>query len=678
VYKNWGTIQRLLSKIFTLKTPIMKLNDFEVVIPEGDETEEGYVCLKHGTQYSIKLRNHSERLRCNATVKIDGRSVGTWRVDQGEAITIERPVHDSGRFTFYQEGTPEAAKANIRPTDELGLISVLFRPEKRKDDPFIPRLSMAGPRPYAAGGTGLSGKSAQQFDEAEEIEIDDERAVTIHLRLVAIQNEPRPLFPLETPVPPAVQTKTEAFIKSDGCSASEPIHSRNRFSRTLMSLGLYMPCAYIAYLLFSIWAARDHTTVDAEEISKAADHSPAPQSAFVAFGEGLQQEKSTSSSPAEDHESLLKAANKGDSKALYLLGSQIGPEIICGFDSVLSFSLMKIAINKGYDGSITRCAEVASNMSQADHALAMELAEKAMQVEGQQWSVNWLKNERKKQLQQSSNAGTSRLTAESVSNVEHVASCRCSLCIPPSPSRWTPVLQDWVTSEGKVIRALFVDLQDSGVVLEVPGTGDKIYRPFSRLSPQSQEQAKADQLAKTGVAAVNNTPHAKVPTTTSAFGGAITLPPPPKSEHMTHLPTDQRLSSGALLVDRLAGRNRYGKLEVVNGLSEDALVKLISNERLAVSFYVRGGETFKLTSIPDGSYSLLYCTGFGWSQQKRDFSRGRHASRHDKTLQFTTDERVEGRKIITSTSVISLTLHKVISGNTTTSEVSLEEFDKYN
>lgn len=654
----------------------MKLNDFEVVIPEGDETEEGYICLKHGTQYSIKLRNQSERLRCNAMVKIDGRSVGTWRVDRREAITIERPVHDSGRFTFYQEGTPEAAKANLRLTDELGLISVLFRPEKRKDGPSI--QYMAGPRSYAAGGTGLSGKSTQQFDEAEEIEIDDEKAVTIHLRLVAIQNEPRPLFALETPVPPAVQIKTEDFSKSDGCSASKPSHSRSRFSRTLTSLGVYIPFAYLAYLHFSIWAARDHTTVDAEKVSKAAGHPPVPQSAFAPLGESLTQENSTSSSRAEDRESLFKAANKGDSKALYVLGSQTDPEIIGDFDGVLSFSLMKIAINKGYDGSITRCAEVASNMSEADHALAMELAEKAMQLEGQQLSVSWLQNERKKQLQQSSDADTTRLAAKSVSNNGHVESCRCSLCIPPSPSRWNPVLQDWVTSEGKVIRALFVDLQDNGVVLEVPGTGDKIYRPFSRLSPQSQKQAKADQLAKTGVAAVINTPHAKVPTTTSAFGGAITLPPPPKSEQMAHLPTDQRLSSGALLVDRLAGRNRYGELKVINGLAEDALVKLISNDRLAVSFYVRGGETFTLAHVPDGNYSLLYCTGFGWSQQKRDFSRGRHASRHDKFLQFTTQEHVEGRQVTIYGSEISLTLHKVVSGNTTTSEVSLEEFDKYN
>jgi hypothetical protein len=167
------------------------------------------------------------------------------------------------------------------------------------------------------------------------------------------------------------------------------------------------------------------------------------------------------------------------------------------------------------------------------------------------------------------------------------------------------------------------------------------------------------------------------PPATKAFGGAIKLPPPSNKEQMNHLPTDRRLTSGVLLVNRFAGENRHGKLEVINGLSEDALVKLISNGRLVASFYVRGGETFTLTNIPDGSYSLLYGIGFGWNQQKRDFSRGRHASRHDKTLQFATQERVEGRQIITSTSIISLTLHKVVSGNTTTSEVSLEEFENY-
>jgi hypothetical protein len=263
------------------------------------------------------------------------------------------------------------------------------------------------------------------------------------------------------------------------------------------------------------------------------------------------------------------------------------------------------------------------------------------------------------------------------------AQTTAGLRIEPAPTKASASqrpLQDWSSSDGKVIHAYFIDLQDNGVLLDVPSTGIKHVVPLSRLSVQSQEQAKANKVAIDKLSKLETKSsglQAAGSSTSKVFGGAVALLPPPKPEQMTHLPTDQRLSSGALLVDRLAGRNRYGELEVVNGLSEDALVKLISNERLVVSFYVRGGETFKLTRIPDGNHSLLYCTGFGWSQQKRDFSRGRHASRHDKTLQFTTEERVEGRQIITSTSVISLTLHKVVSVNTTTSEVSLEEFDKY-
>jgi hypothetical protein len=602
----------------------MKLNDFEVVIPEGDETEVGYVCLKHGTQYSIKLRNHSERLLCNATVEIDGRSVGTWRVDQGDTITIERPVHDSGRFTFYQEGTPEATKANIRLTDELGLISVLFRPEKRKDVPSIqcmaaPRQYMAAPRPYAAGGTGLSGKSAQQFDEAEEIEIDDETSVTIHLRLVAIQNEPRPLFARESHVPPAVQTKTEDFSNNDGCSPSLQRQSRNSHVSTLTALGACMLILSFAYLLMPMWKTNDHVVIEADSARKTSTQLPPVQ-------------------------------NEGP-----LVDSLFGNEKLAD----------KWMPGKSID-SIAREGERKKGLERL--------------------LKNFDENARKKEAAASQPKQSSILSNLQVQIVPPTPPAQATpgLRIEPAPTNASAshrALQDWSSSDGKVIHAYFIDLQVNGVLLDVPSTGIKHVVPLSRLSAQSQEQAKANKVAMDKLSKLemkSNGSQAAGLATSKAFGGAVSLPPPPKPEQMTHLPTDQRLSSGALLVDRLAGRNRYGELEVVNGLSEDALVKLISNERLAVSFYVRGGETFKLTSIPDGNYSLLYCIGFGWSQQKRDFSRGRHASRHDKTLQFTTQERVEGRQIITSTSVISLTLHKVVSGNTTTSEVSLEEFDKYN
>jgi hypothetical protein len=494
---------------------------------------------------------------------------------------------------------------------------------------------MAAPRPYAAGGTGLSGKSAQQFDEAEEIEIDDKRAVTIHLRLVAIQNEPCPLFALETPVPPAVQTKTENFSEVDGFSASKQSKPRGRFSSA--TLGVCILIAYIACMLFLNWNVHEPVVVNSESAAKVSSPLPPTQSEGPILNKMFGDEKWRAEQLA------FSVASENERK-------------------------------KNEESYLKRLSEAARIKESAASQPKQSSAPSNLQV----------------QIVPPTSPSQAIILRGALGDLVQIvppsspAQATPGLRIEPAPTNASAshrALQDWSSSDGKVIHAYFIDLQVNGVLLDVPSTGIKHVVPLSRLSAQSQEQAKANKVAMDKLSKLemkSNGSQAAGLATSKAFGGAVSLPPPPKPEQMTHLPTDQRLSSGALLVDRLAGRNRYGELEVVNGLSEDALVKLISNERLAVSFYVRGGETFKLTSIPDGNYSLLYCIGFGWSQQKRDFSRGRHASRHDKTLQFTTQERVEGRQIITSTSVISLTLHKVVSGNTTTSEVSLEEFDKYN
>jgi hypothetical protein len=45
----------------------MKLNKFSVTIAEGKETLDGYVHMRHGTQYTILLQNESH-LRCDAEV----------------------------------------------------------------------------------------------------------------------------------------------------------------------------------------------------------------------------------------------------------------------------------------------------------------------------------------------------------------------------------------------------------------------------------------------------------------------------------------------------------------------------------------------------------------------------------------------------------------------------------
>jgi hypothetical protein len=175
----------------------MKLKEFAASIPEGKETQDGYVHLAHATQYTIRLQNDSLEDRCDAEVYIDGQLVGIWRVDYKSTATLERPVHDTGRFTFYEVGTPEASKAGIRDGSATGLIRVLFKPEKRRD------LILSAAAPYA-GGTGLSGHSDQKFTSVAKLDYDETRFVTINLRLVSVSNEPRPLFPSSTPVPPPV------------------------------------------------------------------------------------------------------------------------------------------------------------------------------------------------------------------------------------------------------------------------------------------------------------------------------------------------------------------------------------------------------------------------------------------------------------------------------------------
>ena len=148
-------------------------------------------------------------------------------------------------------------------------------------------------------------------------------------------------------------------------------------------------------------------------------------------------------------------------------------------------------------------------------------------------------------------------------------------------------------------------------------------------------------------------------------------------EPLRHLPTDGRLNSGSVLADHLQTFGGKGKLTLDNGLAEDAFVKMISNEKLMASFYVRGGERFTFDHVPDGHYKLIYCTGFGWDAIRRDFARGRHAVRYDEALIYSTIRRNQGTSIVTSTGVITLTLHKVANGNTKTTGIPLAEFDRY-
>lgn len=178
----------------------LRLGDYAVCIPQGFYIDTGHVRLEHNIHYSIIMENFGNT-SCDTEVSIDGASVGTWRVSNNSKIEIERPVYDTGRFTFYALESEQSRKIGLSADDKLGLVTVTFMPEKvhsydGNDLKFSRRVDTD-----ERGGTGLAGESKQRFGTANSIERDADNFVTIHLRLVCGDNGPRPLRRQSTSIP---------------------------------------------------------------------------------------------------------------------------------------------------------------------------------------------------------------------------------------------------------------------------------------------------------------------------------------------------------------------------------------------------------------------------------------------------------------------------------------------
>ncbi len=217
----------------------MRIGNVGVIVPQGREKESGHVQLEHGKKYTIQLLNYWHDRRLDAVVTIDGKDMGTYRVDNGGRMTLERPSHDEGCFTFYAANTEEYAKAGggaVAPSLK-GVLTVVFKPEKKQYHQMITRsmnMTKGGPEAdYEVGGapqymemaseektsggirlpdtkllsrsrgpggqsvtpgiTGLSGHSSQRFVEVKELDYDPAEVTTVNLRLVAWDAGPRPL-----------------------------------------------------------------------------------------------------------------------------------------------------------------------------------------------------------------------------------------------------------------------------------------------------------------------------------------------------------------------------------------------------------------------------------------------------------------------------------------------------
>lgn len=210
----------------------MYLNGYSVRVPQGVERAHGYVHLNHGQQFTLVLGNKNT-CRCNATVRLDGKEVGTWRLERGQTITLERPVNEAKLFTFYRadstegrhvapdvsesnqgvlsvEFVPEDASFSLHTADVLG-----FEPSSMQGRGILRGVSFnagvigANTTCSTAGVSGLSGSSDQRFTRADHMKLDHGSRQTINLRLVCspVSTDPTPLRPVgrqETPLPPPV------------------------------------------------------------------------------------------------------------------------------------------------------------------------------------------------------------------------------------------------------------------------------------------------------------------------------------------------------------------------------------------------------------------------------------------------------------------------------------------
>jgi hypothetical protein len=236
----------------------MQLNGFRVTIPEAkEENSEGHVVLSHGQNFRISLHNaHKYNGRgtpSDCEVYVQGEYVGTYHVPAGQTVILEHPIHDSGKFTAYRNGSSEAQQIGLDPnSDDNGLIKVVWKPGNHKvrsiqvsdvswtwpyhpnivypendnyyddghnytityDDHtfnnsatggYVSRKGLfssnvsccANAGNLVGGGIGLSGSSNQTFTETDALDyVEPETAIYLRIAFREESNTPRPIKPV--------------------------------------------------------------------------------------------------------------------------------------------------------------------------------------------------------------------------------------------------------------------------------------------------------------------------------------------------------------------------------------------------------------------------------------------------------------------------------------------------
>lgn len=100
-------------------------------------------------------------------------------------------------------------------------------------------------------------------------------------------------------------------------------------------------------------------------------------------------------------------------------------------------------------------------------------------------------------------------------------------------------------------------------------------------------------------------------------------------------------------------------------MSEDAVVLLAAEAfpgKALIGVYIRAGDSFTVTGIPDGNYIVYDRIGMDWDVNANKFTRSETSERFEDLLSYeTTSDYI---------TTYELTLHKVEGGNAETDDVS--------
>src|SRR5271157_357605 len=139
-------------------------------------------------------------------------------------------------------------------------------------------------------------------------------------------------------------------------------------------------------------------------------------------------------------------------------------------------------------------------------------------------------------------------------------------------------------------------------------------------------------------------------------------------------PTDYNTLPTGTRIEEDIGTGGHGELDVDNGTSEDAVVRLCdgTTDQTLRWFFVQAHSSARVAKVPRGTYRLIFTTGLNWVEAEDTFTWHPSYSEFDKTFEFNEQRNSEGVQY----KAISVTLNPVLFGNVRTKTITREEFLK--